>query len=457
MAPTPLALPASRARRWNTPRILKASRIGLIALDALWLLAAILSSQVHRAAMQTVGKDSAPSIIAAQHIKSALADMDANAANELLAAPGAAGAAVEAYESRRREAANALIAAAENITYGESERAPLETLQVGIGTYEGLVQRARDLNERGDSGSVAAYREAMQSMDHTLLPATDALDKANNDVLERTYQNQSGKSGSARGLLAFTGVLLLGALAAVQFFLSRRTKRTFNPLLVLATLATLGGLLYALNSMATGQRQLKVAKEDAFTSIHALWRARAVSYWANGDESRYLLDPQRAGEHEADFVNKVKSLAALPAGMKLADLAAAERNGIRVERFSGFLADELNNITFAGEREAAVDTLLRFEEYLAIDGKIRELERAGKHREAIVLCMGTAQGQSNWSFDRFDKALGATLDINQAAFDDAVRKGFAALGGLEVKLSVLAAAIAILIFLGIGPRIREYE
>ena len=73
------------------------------------------------------------------------------------------------------------------------------------------------------------------------------------------------------------------------------------------------------------------------------------------------------------------------------------------------------------------------------------------------MCIGTKKGQSNWSFDRFDKALGATLVINQAAFDAAVRKGLAAVDGLEIKLSVLAAAIAALIFLGLGVRIREYE
>ena len=128
-----------------------------------------------------------------------------------------------------------------------------------------------------------------------------------------------------------------------------------------------------------------------------------------------------------------------------------------MQGFSGYLADELNNITFAGEREAAIDTLLRFEEYLGLDTEIRRLETGGKHREAIEFCIGTLEGQSNWAFDRFDKALGATLDINQAAFDAAVHKSLASVDGLEIKVSVLAVAIAALIFLGLGARIREYQ
>ena len=35
-----------------------------------------------RSAIKTIGKDTAPSIIAAQHIKSGIADLDANAANK---------------------------------------------------------------------------------------------------------------------------------------------------------------------------------------------------------------------------------------------------------------------------------------------------------------------------------------------------------------------------------------
>src|SRR5215472_17494437 len=124
--------PASaRAQPWNTLQILRTSRVALLSLDALFLIAAVSGAAVHRGAMKTVGKDSAPSIIAAQHIKSALADMDANAANYLLGAPGTMPDTVKAYEARREEGAKALIAAAENITYGDDERIPIQTVQVG--------------------------------------------------------------------------------------------------------------------------------------------------------------------------------------------------------------------------------------------------------------------------------------------------------------------------------------
>jgi hypothetical protein len=202
---------------------------------------------------------------------------------------------------------------------------------------------------------------------------------------------------------------------------------------------------------------LKVAREDAFTSIHALWRARAVAYAANGDESRYLLDPAHAAESDRAFAAKADALAKLPAGSKWGDVASAERSGTHIQGFSGYLADELNNITFAGEREAAVQSVERFAEYVAVDKEIRRLEVAGKHREAIELCVGDKPGESDWAFERFDKAVEATLAINQQAFDAAVSSSFAALDGFEIKASALAAAIAALAFLGLAPRIKEYE
>lgn len=445
------------AVRWNSLQRLKFGRIVILGADALLLVAVIAGASVHRYAMKTVGKDTAPSIIAAQHIKSALADMDADAVNELLGAPIAMATADKAYEARRVEASKALIEAAKNITYGDAEQKPIETLQVGIGTYERLIQQARDLHQSGSPAVVAAYRDAAAVMDRTLLPAADALDAANNNESEKTYEGKSADSLLARWLVGFAGLLALGALGWTQLYITRLTRRMINPLLLAATFVTLAVTGFALLAMSSEQRHLKVAKEDSFASLHALWRARAVSYQANSDESRYLLDPAHAGEDQAAFFAKSDSLVRLPASVDLHSLLAREANGVKVEGFSGYLADELNNITFPGEREAAVTSLATWERYLAIDAAMRKLERDGQHAQAVALCLGASEGQSDWAFEQFDKALLATLDINQAAFDDAVAKGFAALNLLEIEAAVAAAAAAVLVFMGCAARIREYE
>ena len=478
---TSLAPMKSFATRMDTYRLLKLSRTLLLGLCAGLLAAIVVGAQAHRDAMQTVGKDAAPSIIAAQHIKAALADMDADEANLLLAPPNTANSATKGLMRRRDEADRALLEASGNVTYA-AERAPIDTLLMTGGFYNRLAQETEDLHDAGDPLDAASslypdrplhvnYYEALAIlMDEKLLPAADALDTANNVELQRTYRRSSVTSSLTTALVAVAGLAALGALIWVQMFLSRRTRRTLNPALVLATVATLYLVLHGLGALMTEQRQLKVAKEDSFESIHALWQARALAYEAHAEESRFLLDPKLAADAQRDFFRETGQLAKLPPGMSLQTLLTSEARGERVEGFTGYLADELNNITFPGERLAAIKTLAAFDYYLQVDAQLRRLEGSGQHQEAVELCVGGATGHSDWAFAQFDEALGETLRINQEHFDEAVNSGLAAVGALGGRLSagevvatleftalVVSAFVAIFIVLGLAPRIKEYE
>ena len=87
----------------------------------------------------------------------------------------------------------------------------------------------------------------------------------------------------------------------------------------------------------------------------------------------------------------------------------------------------------------------------------REVRDVQNIADVLVDPEGALERINDWSFDRFDQALSATLDINQAAFDAAVRNGLAEFDRFDLKFSAMAAAIAVLIFLGVAARIREYE
>jgi hypothetical protein len=444
-------------RQWNTLEILKASRIGILALLVLLLIAVATGARVHRSAMQTIGRDTASGIIAAQHIKAAVADMDADAADELLAPPNTVYSSIKGYEDQRFEAARALIAAAGDVVFGESELTPILAVQTGLGSYERLVQKARDLHQERNSSAVDAYFDAASLMDVGLLPAADLLDQANDAILERTYHRQTVASFLARAFVAAAGAAALLALLAAQVFLSQRMKRTLNPLLLTATLITVGLTAYSLEAMGGSEHQLKVAREDAFTSINALWKARAIAYEAKSDESRYLLDPARAADPQRSFPTQAALVARPPEGMTPEQLLTSVRAGGHVDGFTGYLADELNNITFPGEQEAAYQTLANWEQYLEADRRVRQIESAGQHQQAVSLSLGTESGQAVWAFNQFDQALATTLDINQHAFDASVSQGLSALSGLEIASSIMIAFTAALVILGLAPRIREYE
>ena len=165
-------------------------------------------------AIKTIGTDSAPSILAAQGIRAYLADMDANATNELIALPGQNMDAVRDYETRRRQATDNLITAAQNITFGKSERDPIVTLANGLANYERSMTQARDFHERGDPAMLAAYRQADDILHKTLLPAVDALDKVNNDSLTTAYAAQKTGATVTSALTMLAGLLLLMKVGA---------------------------------------------------------------------------------------------------------------------------------------------------------------------------------------------------------------------------------------------------
>ncbi len=441
---------------WTTPRRLQTALVVIAILALLLFLAVFSGVRQRRSAVQTVGKDAAPSIIAAQRIAASLADMDANVANELMVHKGENSQSIKGYDDDRATVTEGLVRAAENITYGDAERKPILTLASGLGTYEELAARARLLHEQQDPSAIVVYRQADDVLHQTLFPAADALMKANNDMLTQTYAGVQSASTLTLALVILAGLALLTALVVTQVFLSRRMRRTFNPLLLLATLLTLWLLEHTAQAFRAEVHHLKVAREDAFTSLLALWQARAVAYDGNTDESRWLLDRQHAAEYQDAFFRKAGQLVGFSQAEMYDKMAVATAQGSLPEGTSGFLAQELSNITFEGEKEAATETLRTFGVYISLDKKIRQLENGGNHAEAVRFCISMAPGESNWSFSQFDNALGKTLDINQKAFDTAVAQGFGDVGGLDILSPVIAVVIVFLTFAGLRPRLREY-
>lgn len=444
--------------RFTTPQLLKGGLYLSWGASLLLLLTTMAAVQGQRQAIKTVGEDSAPSIVVAQRIKDALAGMDAFVASELLVPTGQNPNAVNGYEERRKALAERLVLAAKNITYGDAEQVPITNLQLGLADYIAKIQQARDFHERGETAAVLrAYHSAAEVIDKRLLPEADALDKANLDVLNRTYNRQKFASSGSLAFVEISGLILIGVLVAIQVFLYYRMRRILNPLLLAATAIALIFLGYTTRAFLSSAHNLKVAKEDAFESMHALRQARALAYSANGDKSRYLLDAEFASNHEQAFFNKVTKITQLPSGQTFETVAAALANGQKVNGFTGYLGDELNNVTFPGEQAAAVGTISTFGNYLAIDKQIRQLQKNGKHQEAIALAVGNKPGQSNWAFDQFRDAHQKTFDINQQAFDNAIQQGSRDMDGFAIATPVVAVLIASLTLFGLLPRLKEYS
>jgi hypothetical protein len=124
---------------------------------------------------------------------------------------------------------------------------------------------------------------------------------------------------------------------------------------------------------------------------------------------------------------------------------------------SRYLGAEFRNITFPGERAAAVRTLLAYPVYERYDRVLRALAKRNL-AAAVAFDIGTAPGQSDWAFNQYDAALSSVISINQDAFTSAVQAGQGGAGGWNGAVpAAAAAAIAALTIIGVWPRIAEYH
>ena len=446
----------------TTPGRMQAFAVAIALFSLLLWLVAQGGITKARLAIQTIGRDSAPSIVAAEKINASLANMDANAANGFFTRGQED--ANKQYAADQKNANDALITAAQNITFGDEERAPISDLTNGIQEYVGLIEQARQQGYPVGLGKLALASSKMHDMllPKPLLPTAAKLDEVNFKHLDAAYKTDAESLTSLQFLIVAGGAALLAILIATQIFVLQKTRRLLNLPLLAATALTALLTLGMFVLLTVEKENLRAAKADGFDSIHVLWQARAAAFDANGDESRYLLQNElepglrasKRAQYTQQFQEKSMLLAAL-GNEPLRAVVYAPAPGQKTV-FTGLLAKELNNITFRGEKEAAEAMMRDYSVYMNIDGEIRRLEEAGQHEAAVRLCTGVAENQSNGAFNKFDKSLGDVLKINQDEFDQRVEGAFVPLKQALFAAPIFALAIALLSWYGLNLRIREY-
>ncbi|MFE5585534.1 hypothetical protein [Kitasatospora sp. NPDC056531] len=448
-----------------------------VCLAALLAAGAVTGSVLGgaRDGTDVIGHQAAPQVVRSADLYFALNDMDAQAANLLLFGADPDYTALrkqtlDTYEQRRTQADNDLQRVAEAVAGDAAGQRAVQTVIGELGQYEAQVARAQLLEEqahaqagRPPADALAAYRQATDLLRQRLLPAVDEVTKANASVVEHNYSDQRDALAGGWWTILVFGLLALAALGLLQRLLAVRFRRLVNVPLAAATLLALAGLITALTLASRADHHLVVAKSNSFDSVIALSRARAVAYDLNADESRYLTDPARAAAYEQSYLDKTQLFARVDGATlatyndRLAALADRHRADHGQVGFGGYLGDELRNITFPGEQDAAERVLAAFQQYQRDDRKIRELNAQGKLKEAVTFDTGLTPGQSNADFDALSAALDDTQAINQRAFETAVATTDDDLGATTAGLgaAALAAALA-LTALGVRSRLREF-
>jgi hypothetical protein len=434
----------------------------------------VLLSQV-RGEFQAMGQRDAPEADAMTGLYFALNDMDAQVANVLLVGGGTALAAnraqdMKTFASDRTAADRDLEQATVSEAGNESAERDLALVLDRMGQYEALAAdallaggQAHSAVGRTSAAAIAYYQQATGLMQSGILPAVGSLTTVSTANLDAAYQDGETATGTGTAWLAALGGLLAVVLIALQFHLAVRFRRLVNPALAAATVLAVAFTAVAAARLGAESGHLRVAKQDAFDSIQALTLARAVSYDANADESRYLVDPGRAAQYQQAFLTKSQQIVNVgPVGISgydaalAADVKAYERDNSQV-RFGGYLGAEFRNITFPGEQPAAVAALLSFQRYEKDDRTLRALA-AKSLGAAVGYDIGTAPGQSDWAFNQYDAALSGVIAVNSRAFTAAVNDGEGGGTGWELVFPGLGLVlVAALTVAGVRPRLAEYR
>jgi hypothetical protein len=451
--------------------------VALVVVGVMAVLVVLLTVEVRRegAGLQVIGHQTAPVVVASSDLYFEVNDMDAQLANVLLVGNETKlgftrKEALTIYQQRRQQVSRNLQQAAANASADPGAAQAVRNILDALGRYESLAAQMMLLDERAghraghpSAETLAKYREATDLLATGLLPSAQGLIDRNAQILESTYQAQRELTLTVRAWLIGIGIAALSALILLQVYVMRRFHRLLNPALAAAMLIAAVLVVSGTMLVSRGAEYLRVAKKDSFDSVLALDRARAVSYDANADESRYLVDPGRASRYEQSFFTKTTELVAMNGATlstfdrRLDTALHAYRQANTTIEWDGFYGSAFRNITFLGERARAEQTMQTYQTYQVDDRRIRQLARSGQLRDAIAFCTSYNPGDSNYHFGQYDTALSAWIALNQAWFDRSINDGERQLAGWTVIPAVAWLAVLVLLVLGLRGRLAEYH
>lgn len=403
---------------------------GRLTLAAVVLIIAILAaglSMSQSAAdrqhkLGTVSSASEPQANAAQNLYSALTIADA-AANTWFSrgGPDSAPQLRDRYNNAIAQASLAGTRAAAGITDVESDSMNnIATVQRLLPVYTGLVESARANARQGHPVGVAYLAEASGLMRSEILPAAAAVyDETSRSVAEDRSELTGLPLVPLSGLIAAVVMLVF-----VQWRMTRRTGRMFNPGLTAAT-ALMVVAFFAVSVATMVQWTGTTPLRGSYGPVQTLTEARITAQQARAAETLALV--RRQPGDEAVFDESMTTIG---------DLVAE----------SGMGGESIDHAT------EALDTWRRG--HVEMQARLDQGDYAGAVDTATV--EGTEPYSSADAFAKLDRSLqvaiaDARLDL-RSEIEDA-RQSSATLSAVVMLLSIGAA---IFVVVGFRNRLLEY-
>ena len=413
--------------------------------SALLLVAALLAVALTafgaaRSDLHRLADVSEPRAVAAADLDRALADLDAQHADELVVGystvpppPGQPPTLVDdgvlaeltALADRSRVDADLTALAAAGPADGRSVQALLD----GLSRYDSLsgteefsaTSQADPIVGRPPDLALDYYDQAEGELQQSLLPQVHALLDAAQQQVDRdrdAAQRDSRLGALALGLL---GPAALALLVWWQLDLTRRHRRVFNPALLLATAAVLAVALSGVLVLLGAAAEVGSAVSGGYSRYAATAQAQVEAADAEASESRWLVDD-------------------------------AYRPLLRQQ-----YADLMATLGGRSDPDAGLPAVVRTRTaYLAADAQLRSLAGSGALDQASVQLTGVTRGEVAFAYYDFssqlDQLAQQQLVVAATHFGSAVD----GLSGWTVLPSVLLGVALLLVLAGVRPRLAEF-
>ncbi|OLL18588.1 MULTISPECIES: hypothetical protein [unclassified Rhodococcus (in: high G+C Gram-positive bacteria)] len=366
---------------------------------------------------------------AAQNLYSALSVADAAAATGFISGGIEPKEVRDRYAQAVGEASAQLVAAAGGIPTGDRAGTRLLSgIAERLTVYTGLVETARANNRVGNPVGAAYLGEASNLMQSALLPMAQELYTQSVSAVSSTQRASVQPPWTSIGLLLVTVV----ALTAVHVIISRISRRTLNPGLLLSIAATGILLCWLLVAGLTSSSATERAIVHGAEPLGVFTDSRILAQQARTAETLQLVRRDATGEYDATFDQSMSRL-----GELLAGYASGE---------------EVEIVTDPAVRAAEARTA-----WLASHNRMQAALDRGDFPAAAILATGPGPDEAVAQFATLDRALERGIDLARAELRGNEDRAAQTLSALAPATTALTGLALLGIVVGLWPRLREYR
>lgn len=400
-------------------------------LVVLTLSAGILTSvsvDSRQSTLETLLAETEPLANSAQNLYGAFSVADAAATTAFISGGIEPEAVRDKYTQSVGVASAELVYAAAGLADGDADsRRLLASISTDFTVYTGLIETARAHNRSGHPVGAAYLTEASTLMQTGLLPMAEKLYARQAENVADTQREFVQPPWATIGLL----LVALVALVVVQVLMARRTRRTLNVGLILASAAMGVLLVWLLGTGLLSSMDVRRALNGGAEPLHELTTTRILSQQARAEETLKLVRRDSAGDYDEAYLDKAERLT--------------------------FTLDDYANSDVDVSQDEVERAIAAWEQWSDSHAEMKAAFDAGEFETAAGITVGPGPDRSTAQFTELDDALTEGILEARNELRSRLSSGsdvLTALGPGALVLSLIAFGG---IIIGLWPRLREYQ